>query len=101
MRRGGRQVVFGGKSVENQVLVGEIYQWTQNIMDPRLPARIADKIIPEPNTGCWLWVGCLTSGGYGQLHDNGETEYAHRYVFKKLKRKLQKKRQIDHLCRVR
>lgn len=26
---------------------------------------ILAKSIPEPNSGCWLWTGFITSGGYG------------------------------------
>lgn len=37
-----------------------------NFLDPRLPKRFWDKCIPEPNSGCWLWIGTL-SAGYGQL----------------------------------
>lgn len=27
--------------------------------------RIADRSIPEPNTGCWLWTGSFNHAGYG------------------------------------
>lgn len=27
-----------------------------NFGDPRLPQRFWDKCIPEPNSGCWLWL---------------------------------------------
>jgi hypothetical protein len=29
--------------------------------------RFEKYFMPEPNTGCWLWIGSLTSTGYGQL----------------------------------
>lgn len=29
--------------------------------------RFEDKIIPEPNTGCWLWIGSLNNQGYGMF----------------------------------
>ncbi|KKL25993.1 hypothetical protein LCGC14_2399770, partial [marine sediment metagenome] len=32
---------------------------------PGLPQRIADKIVPEPNSGCWLWTGCEVRAGVG------------------------------------
>lgn len=33
---------------------------------PGLPASLADRIIPEPNTGCWLWMGPVNPvTGYG------------------------------------
>jgi hypothetical protein len=30
---------------------------------PGLPERIADKIVPEPNSGCWLWPAPLVRTG--------------------------------------
>lgn len=33
----------------------------------KLRDRIAAKVEYEPNTGCWLWIGRLTDGGYGQI----------------------------------
>lgn len=36
---------------------------------PRLSmeARFSDKYIPEPNSGCWLWIGALNDSGYGVI----------------------------------
>ncbi len=30
--------------------------------------RFEAKYIPEPNSGCWLWVGARGAGGYGCFH---------------------------------
>jgi hypothetical protein len=27
-------------------------------------ARFIDKVVPEPNSGCWLWMGYLNAEGY-------------------------------------
>jgi hypothetical protein len=35
--------------------------------------------IPEPTSGCWLWLGRPQSTGYGQLHVSGKRTLAHRY----------------------
>lgn len=32
--------------------------------------RFEDKYIPEPNSGCWLWLGMVSSGGYGRVWDD-------------------------------
>lgn len=34
-------------------------------LDPRLPMRFWNRVIPEPNSSCWLWIGPLTPKGYG------------------------------------
>lgn len=48
-----------------------------------LPKRIADKIIPEPNSGCWLWIGCNSGGPrpYGGICMNGIMRKAHRVIY--------------------
>jgi hypothetical protein len=30
--------------------------------------RFDTKWVPEPNTGCWLWIGHVDKDEYGQLH---------------------------------
>lgn len=49
--------------------------------DDRLPERFWDKVIPDPNTGCWLWVGAIGKGGYGNFYFQGRHVNAHRVVF--------------------
>lgn len=29
-------------------------------------AYISDRSVPEPNTGCWLWLGSVNNWGYGR-----------------------------------
>jgi hypothetical protein len=47
--------------------------------------RIETRSIPEPNTGCWLWLGGLTvaskHGRYGLLLVAGSTTTAHRAMY--------------------
>lgn len=43
--------------------------------------RISDLSMPEPNSGCWIWLGALGPKGYGKsfLRWRGKPEYyAHR-----------------------
>ncbi len=41
---------------------------------------IEDNSIPEPNSGCWLWMGALTGAGYGQIRI-GRVWLAHRLSY--------------------
>lgn len=47
--------------------------------DSRVPERVWDKLHPEPNTGCWLWSGTLTSG-YGHTYRDGGLCLVHRWL---------------------
>jgi len=64
-----------------------------------LPKQLEDKIIPEPNSGCWLWTASLDSKGYGAVRVNGVLHRAHRLVYALLRQPTDMT--IDHLCRVR
>ena len=50
---------------------------------------------------CWLWIGSMTSLGYGQLYHNKTTVSAHRIAYELCKGSIPKGLTIDHLCRVR
>lgn len=49
---------------------------------PRLYGPLAERIeagsIPEPMSGCWLWLRMIDSAGYGRLRYAGEMCIAHR-----------------------
>lgn len=67
-----------------------------------LPDRIADRIQPCPNTGCWLWEGRWDSGnGYGKVSWRGRTWMAHRLVYVLLVGPIPEGHHLDHRCRVR
>lgn len=41
--------------------------------------RFLDKAMPEPNSGCWLWIGSTESSfGYGKFRLEGKSINAHR-----------------------
>lgn len=42
------------------------------------PANFTDKIMPEPNSGCWLWTGAIRGDGYGNFTYQGRNHGAHR-----------------------
>lgn len=64
---------------------------------------ILRKSIPEPNSGCWLWMGCVDSNGYGQTARKLErrTTLAHIVSYECFVGKVSSGLELDHLCRVR
>ena len=42
--------------------------------------RFYDFVMPEPNSGCWIWLGPLYSTGYGSFRTaKGKCMHAHRF----------------------
>lgn len=62
-----------------------------------LPSRIADKIEPEPNSGCWLWTA-YAEKGYGRVSWNGKPRWAHRLIYELLVGPVADGLQLDHRC---
>lgn len=68
---------------------------------PALALRFADKHIPEPNSGCWLWLGTQNGNGYGQFWTGERLEMAHRWSYEHHIGPVPDGLVLDHLCRVR
>lgn len=64
-----------------------------------LKERLEEKYIPEPNSGCWLWIGTENSAGYGMFCFNYKKLLAHRVSYEIYKGKIPDGLVIDHLCR--
>lgn len=66
-------------------------------------AYIEDRSIPEPNSGCWLWLLSLGSHGYPQgsmPRLTGErVSLVHRMSYAAFKGAVPKGMDVDHLCR--
>jgi hypothetical protein len=60
-----------------------------------LPAEYRERIYPETNSGCWLWVGSNAPQGYGQSRQKA----AHRLVYERLIEPIPEDLELDHLCR--
>lgn len=43
--------------------------------------RFAEQVIPEPMSGCHLWIGAATVDGYGTFGMGGRTRRAHRVAW--------------------
>ena len=56
--------------------------------------------IQKTESGCWLWTGGKTTGGYGLFYSDGH-KYAHRLSYEHFVGPIPEGLQIDHLCRVR
>lgn len=68
-----------------------------------------DKVMPEPNSGCWFWTGATTDG-YGMVRHCGKPRRAHLVAFLLAEGYIPprpsyhhsnhgKALQLDHLCR--
>lgn len=63
--------------------------------------RVEQWSIPEPNTGCWLWVGSMTPVGYGLLtvHDPDKRIVgAHRASYEAHVGPIPRGLVLDHKC---
>ena len=61
-------------------------------------ARLMQYVIPEPNTGCWLWIGATSPHGYGSFAFNGENRFAHRVMYETKFGKFEKELLVCHKC---
>lgn len=60
-----------------------------------------DKYIPEPNSGCWFWIGSLAGNRYGKIRpDTGERTdlLAHRVSYELFKGTIPPDHIVCHRC---
>lgn len=67
--------------------------------------RLMAYTLPEPNSGCWLWIGgVFPRGGYGHFHavidGRKRSLRAHRVHWQLIKGEIPEGLELDHLCRV-
>jgi hypothetical protein len=63
-----------------------------------LADRLARHVVPEPNTGCWLWTGAVNRDGYGRLPlARGEIR-AHRLSYELSVGPIPSGRMVCHHC---
>jgi len=63
--------------------------------------EILARVIPEPNSGCWLWTGYVDGRGYGAIGTERKLVRAHRASYEVFVGPIPSGLTIDHLCRVR
>ncbi len=58
--------------------------------------------MPEPMSGCVLWIGSLwADSGYGSFYYDGDLVRAHKWYWERLYGPVPVGLELDHLCRVR
>ena len=63
-----------------------------------LQERFDEKFIPEPNSGCWLWLGSLNSTGYGAFYIPPKRMGAHRAAYEIYIGQVPEKKFVLHSC---
>lgn len=62
--------------------------------------RFLKYVLPEPNSGCWLWTGALRRGTkYGSFWDGKGPCFAHRWSYEHRHGHVERNLVIDHKCR--
>jgi hypothetical protein len=66
-----------------------------------LPEKIEKYIIPEPMSGCWIWMGGVRDKKdlYGGCEYEGKIYRTHRLTYILLRGSIAPDLHIDHLCR--
>lgn len=52
----------------------------------------------DPNSGCWLWTGCLGGKGYGRLFWQGRARLAHRLSYECWRGPVEAELLVCHRC---
>lgn len=53
----------------------------------------------DDETECWIWLGNVSTAGYGQLQVAGKPWRAHRWMYERHRGPIPAGLQLDHLCR--
>lgn len=83
-------------SVVRGWVVLEMEQLFKNwLSDPQIIAQFERSYIPEPNSGCWLWLAGRDGRGYGSF----KQKKAHRFSYYMHRGPVLEKLDLDHFCR--
>lgn len=64
----------------------------------RVPAPWEDRFIPDPNSGCFLWIGAADRNGYGLLKRSGQLLKAHRVAWERENGPIPEGMHVLHHC---
>lgn len=62
--------------------------------------RIELNSIPEPNSGCWLWLGSVSRKGYGKAISGGRGYQMHRVAWERAHGSIPAGLYVCHKCDV-
>lgn len=62
--------------------------------NPILIERFEAKYIPEPMSGCWLWIGALSANGRSSFANTT----GHRFAYLQYRGEVPDGLELDHLC---
>jgi hypothetical protein len=62
---------------------------------PSVEDRFLAYVMPEPNSGCWLWLGAVSTSGYGHITVNGRQVRAHRLSYELFKGQIKELDGVD------
>ncbi len=65
--------------------------------------RFESFVVPEPNSGCWLWLGAVSGSSknkYAQFWSGEKVVHGHRWIYEKLYGIIGPGLEIDHKCRI-
>jgi len=72
-----------------------------------LSQRLECMAIPEPNSGCWIWLGATTHNGYGRMvmgsrsDGSRRSERAHRVAYEQAYGPIPQGLEVCHRCDIR
>jgi hypothetical protein len=69
-----------------------------NCSEEVLMQWIEDRIAPDPNSGCFIWMGSLASPGYGDFTWKGKRHTVHRFLLEKSTGPLKRGEYALHTC---
>lgn len=84
-----------------------VEEWIGRTDDAKVPPRVRlriferfeEKYIPEPNSGCWIWISACTNKGYGHMWVAGRWyEKAHRLSYLLHKGAIPSQQRVCHRC---
>jgi hypothetical protein len=98
-RRGRRQCAACYKARKRANRLGLSLPIPQDVTCPsQVPLRLWRLVMPEPMSGCWIWIGARNRG-YGWAYGKDRPGNAHVLFWTALRNPIPTGLEIDHLCR--